>query len=137
MPTRTKVFFDTNIFLYAVDVSDRRMETARGRIAEGGQISVQVLNEFAAVARRKLKWTWPAIGSALATFRQIFPEPRPLHIQTHERALEIAARDGSSIYDSLLLASALEARCDIFLSEDMQHGRVIEERLTIRNPFAH
>ena len=51
--------------------------------------------------------------------------------------MQIAARDGFHIYDSLLLASALEAGSTVFLSEDMQHGRVIDSRLTIRNPFLH
>ena len=48
----------------------------------------------------------------------------------------IAERDGLNVYDALIVASALEARCHMVLSEDMQNGRVIDGRLTIRNPFA-
>jgi len=39
------------------------------------------------------------------------------------------------IYDALIVASALEAGCTTLVSEDMQDGRVIDGRLTIRNPF--
>jgi len=40
-------------------------------------------------------------------------------------------------YDSLILASAVESRCAILYTEDMQHGQVIEKKLTIVNPFCH
>ena len=135
MPTRTDVFLDTNILLYAIDEGDRRCLPATQTVSKGGVISVQVLNEFAAVARRKFKFTWPSIEAALARFRRLFSHPLAIDVDTHERAMGIAARDGLSIFDSLLIASALDAGCTQFLSEDMQHGRRIEDRLTIRNPF--
>lgn len=61
--------------------------------------------------------------------------PWPLTVYTHESALEIAARLNLSFYDAFLAASALEAGCRTLLTEDMQHGLVIQRRLTIRNPF--
>ena len=42
---------------------------------------------------------------------------------------------GFSFYDSLIVASALEAGCVRLYSEDMQHGQRVEQ-LTIVNPFA-
>ena len=63
------------------------------------------------------------------------PPPLPITLATHEAALGIAARFGYRIYDSLIIASALEAACATLYSEDMQDGQVIEGRLTIRNPF--
>ena len=56
-----KVFFDTNILLYTIGQHDARTPTAEALLASGGLISVQVLNELAAVARRKLRMAWPEV----------------------------------------------------------------------------
>lgn len=40
-----------------------------------------------------------------------------------------------TIYDSLIIATALEASCTTLYSEDMQHGQLIENKLLIINPF--
>jgi predicted nucleic acid-binding protein len=130
-----KPFLDTNVLIYAVARGDPRADRAAELLRSGGTISVQVLNEFANVARRKLGWPWADIIDALGAIRIMCPDPRPIDVAIHEAALAIAARDGLAFYDALLIASALEAGCDEFLSEDMQDGRVIAGRLTIRNPF--
>jgi predicted nucleic acid-binding protein len=52
---RDDCFLDTCILLYALAQKDRREAVARKLLAEGGKISVQVLNEFASVARRKFR----------------------------------------------------------------------------------
>jgi predicted nucleic acid-binding protein len=49
--------------------------------------------------------------------------------------LAVAGKYGYKIYDALVVASALEAKCTTLYSEDMQHGQLIEKQLTIRNPF--
>jgi predicted nucleic acid-binding protein len=67
-------------------------------------------------------------------FRVLCPAPVPLTIQTHDTALRIAALHGYDIYDSLVIAAALEASCRTLYSEEMQDGQVIKG-LTIRNPF--
>ncbi len=97
-------------------------------------ISVQVMNEFTAVARRKLDMSWREIGDALSAIRVFCEPPAPLMVETHESALRIAERYGYQIYDSLILAAAIMAGCDVLYSEDMRHGQKIEG-LTIRNPF--
>lgn len=130
-----EVFFDTNILVYATAKGDSRSAVAIALLAGGGVVSVQVLNEFVSVARRKLNWSWSEVTQALATFRVLLDAPRPISIATHDTALKIAERDGLNIYGALIVASALEARCRTLLSEDMQEGRVIDGRLTIRNPF--
>jgi predicted nucleic acid-binding protein len=78
---------------------------------------------------------WPEIRRALDGIQVLCPDPLPLTIDTHGAALALAERYEYKIYDALILASALEARCTILYSEDMQDGQMIEERLTIRNPF--
>ena len=59
----------------------------------------------------------------------------PLTIETHERGLTIASRYGLSVYDAMIVSSALLAGCTLLYSDDMQHGQVFDRRLTVRNPF--
>jgi predicted nucleic acid-binding protein len=127
-------FFDTTILIYSVSEGDPRATVAEDLLAAGGHISVQVLNEFAAVARRKLNMSWEEIGDALTAFRTLCEPPSPLTVEIHDAGLAIAAQYGYHIYDSLILAAALDAECDTVYSEDMQDGQKIGA-LTIRNPF--
>ena len=127
-------FLDSNILLYAHTGGDVRSIVARQLIEAGGTISVQVLNEFAAVASRKLRRSWKEIRSALEDLVALCPDPVPVTLQLHEAAIEIADRFGYTIYDSLIIAAALEARCDVLFSEDMLDGQKIQG-LTIRNPL--
>ena len=128
-------FLDTNVLLYAALQPDPRSDAARALLAQGGTVSVQVLNEFAAIARRKLRRPWPEITQALDAIRTLCPAPWPLSLSTHEAALDLAARTGYQFYDALILAAALEAGCTTLFTEDLQDGQVIEGRLTLRNPF--
>lgn len=120
--------------IYSVSLEDPRAAIAEKLLAEGGYISVQVLNEFAAVARRKLDMSWEDIRDALAAVRVLCEPAIPLSTKTHEAALEIASQYGYQIYDALILASALDAQCDVLYTEDMQNGQKIGT-VTIRNPF--
>ena len=131
----TRPFFDTNVVLYAFRQGDSRSRKAEALLAEGGALSVQVLNEFVAVARRKLNKNWEEVRRALGILRVFCPEPAPLTVKTHEAALQIAERYKYSIYDGLIIAAALETGCNMIYSEDLQDGRMIESSLTIRNPF--
>ena len=128
-------FFDTNVFVYAVVQDDPRSQQAEDLIAEGGTVSVQVLNEFVDVVRRKAKMPWDEERFAIENIKALCLDPLPVTTDTHREALAIAERYGYRIYDALMVASALEARCTILYSEDMQDGQVIDNRLTIRNPF--
>ncbi len=128
-----KRFLDTNILVYAQQ-SGAKGERARELLAEGGEISIQVLNEFTHVMLRKFKRSWPEIEAALQDIACILPTPRPLTRDTHASAVAICRRLGCSFYDAHILASALAASCDELLSEDLQDGRRVG-KLTIRNPF--
>ena len=128
-------FLDTNVLIYAFAKDDPRTGIAEGLLAAGGVLGVQTLNEFVAVAVRKLAMPWAEILDALRSLRVLCPSPEPLNVHTHEGALRIAERYGYHIYDSLVIAAALQARCKILFSEDLHDGQVIEG-LTIRNPFA-
>ena len=128
-------FLDTNILIYATQADDPRAARAAELLAEGGVISVQVLNEFASTARRKLKRSWPEIRTALDLVRTLCPDIRPIDAATHDDALTLAEADDFSLYDALIVAAALQASCTTLWSEDMQDGRLVAGRLTIRNPF--
>lgn len=128
-----KRFFDTNILVYAFLDTDRR-DLALDLLAEGGIISVQVLNEFTNVARKKWQRDWAEIAAALEVIRQHFNPIVPVTLQTHQSALELARGDGLSLYDALIIAAAIEAGCDVLVSEDLQHGRRFG-KLVVKNPF--
>jgi predicted nucleic acid-binding protein len=127
-------FLDTNIVVYAFSQNDPRTAKAEALLAAGGIISVQVLNEFVNVSRRKQGRDWEEIQNALAVLRELLGPPQPLTVDVHEAAIPIARDHGYGFYDSLVIAAALQAGCSILYSEDLQHGRRIEG-LTIRNPF--
>ncbi len=129
-----EVFHDTNVVLYLLSGDAVEADRAEELLAAGGRVSVQVLNEFAAVASRKLGLNWTEIGEILAQVRAVCPV-EPLGIDTHERALALAARHGLNVYDAMIVASALIAGCTVLYSEDMQDGQVFDRQLTIRNPF--
>ena len=110
------------------------MSRAEVLIVPGATLSVQVLNEFVSVARRKIRMTWSEIQGALQAITMVIPEPRPLTLAIHRAAVDISATHGFHIYDSLIIASAIDAGCTILYTEDLQDGQVIGP-LTIRNPF--
>ncbi len=130
----TQRFIDTNVLLYLLSGDEAKADRAEETLAGGGVLSVQVLNEFASVASRKLKMSIGEIREALATVRALC-KIAPISEDTHDLGLQIAERYGMSIYDSTVIASALLAGCKALLSEDLQDGQIIEGRLEIRNPF--
>jgi predicted nucleic acid-binding protein len=127
-------FADTNILVYLASGDAQKAARAESVLAAGCTISVQVLNEFTHVARRKMAFTWDEVRDFLGTVRAI-AKVVPLTIETHDEGVQIADRYRLSVYDGMIVAAALGARCHTLWSEDMQDGLVIEERLTIRNPF--
>jgi predicted nucleic acid-binding protein len=129
-----KGFFDTNVVLYAFS-DDPRSSVAEALLSDGGDISVQVLNEFANIARRKLGFTWPQVGEALNAIRTLARAIHPVTLDTHASALRLAERYGFSLYDALIVAAALHARCATLYSEDMQDGLLVDGELRIVNPF--
>ncbi|PYU44649.1 MAG: VapC toxin family PIN domain ribonuclease [Acidobacteria bacterium] len=131
-----KAFFDANVLIYAVAENDPRSAQAEVLLASGGVLSVQILNEFVSVTRRKILMSWSDVSEALDAFRVLCPSPLPITIEIHEAALKIAEKHGYNIYDALVIAAALEAGCTTLYSENLHDGLTIDGQLTIRNPFA-
>ncbi len=131
-----KCFLDTNILIYAhTDLNLRKQAAAQQTIAsEDTCLSTQVLQEAANILFKKFQFAWPDIQAVLMEAIG----NNNLHINTAftiSEACRIAGRYGFSFYDSLIIAAALESDSLILLSEDMQHGMVIDQKLTIKNPF--
>jgi predicted nucleic acid-binding protein len=128
-------FLDTNVLLYSIAEGDPRTEAAEALLTAGGIVSVQVLNEFVATARRKLAMSWDEIAEAVGAVRVLCPSPLAITVETHDAALRLAERYGFHFYDALVVASALGADCETLYTKDLQDGQVVDDRLTIRNPF--
>jgi predicted nucleic acid-binding protein len=127
-------FLDTNVLVYAF-IDDPRARRAQALLDGRARISVQSLNEFTLVARRKLRFDWQGVYGALDDIAIGAPSPIPLTFDIHRLGLAIAEQHGFRIYDALIIASALSVGADTLWSEDMHDGLVIANRLTIRNPF--
>jgi predicted nucleic acid-binding protein len=77
---------------------------------------------------------WPDTHELLATIREAFAIV-PVTVATHEAGIRLAERYRLSLYDSLLAGAARLAGCEIFCSQDMPAGLLIENQLGIVNPF--
>ena len=126
-------FFDTNILVYAQQTG-AKADRARALLAGGGKLSVQVLNEFTAVSRRKQGKEWREIGEAISDVLALVDPPLAVTLDLHAAARALAKDHRLSFYDALIVASAIEAGCNVLYSEDMQHGRTIGA-LAIANPL--
>lgn len=145
------VSFDTNIFIYSLaGGQNERAGTPRERalardknekaalalpiVLEPSVISVQLFNEFANVARKKLRLEFEIFRPMLDYLASIHTV-MPLDLATVTLALEVAEHTQYSVYDSNIVAVALMAGCKTLYTEDMDHGRVIFDTVTIINPF--
>ena len=126
-------FFDTNVLVYAQEANGKA-DRARALLAGGGKLSVQVLNEFTAVSRRKQQRDWDEIAAAISDVLTVVDPPLALTLDLHAAARTLAEDHQLSFYDALIIAAGIDAGCDTLFSEDMQHGRSIGG-LAIVNPF--
>jgi len=127
-------FFDTSVLLYLLSEDSGKADCVEQLLAERGTISVQVLNEFAVVALRKLKMPLSDVREILGTMRAVC-KVEPVTLATHDRGLAVNERYGFSLYDSMLVASALIVGVKVLYTEDLQHGQVIDNQLRLANPF--
>jgi predicted nucleic acid-binding protein len=130
-----EVFIDTSVLLYLLSADNHKADRAEIIVRAGGLISVQVLNEIANVARRKLAMSWMEINEVLALIRSVCPVA-PLTTETHDRGMLVAERYGLSVYDAMIVAAGLLGGCKTLYSEDMQDGLLIDHQLRICNPFS-
>jgi predicted nucleic acid-binding protein len=127
-------FFDTSVLLYLLSEDSNKADRVEELLGERGTISVQVLNEFAAVALRRLRMPHSDLREILGTVRAVC-RVEPITVATHERGLAINERYGFALHDSMIVASALIAAGRLLYAEDLQHGQVIDAQLRVVNPF--
>jgi predicted nucleic acid-binding protein len=126
-------FFDTNVLIYMIGSDEPKVLRSEELVAAGGTISVQVLNEFANVARRKQNMPWGNIHSYLDA---IVAKCRvaPVTLEIHRRGLELAQRRNFAIYDAMIVAAAQLSGCRTLYSEDMHDGLTVDG-LRVVNPY--
>ncbi len=135
-----RTFIDTNVLIYWVDDS-ARADTVEQLLAGESVISVQVLNEFANVLRKKRAMPLADIrflSNTLINSCEVYD----LSVRTHQSALALMGRYRLSLYDANIVAAAGLSNCAVLYSEDMQDGLNIKlpepggaSALSIRNPF--
>lgn len=136
-----KFFLDTNVIVYLFDArAPQKKKTAQSLIeaahtSGNGMVSNQVMQEFTNVATHKFKVPLNFLDLQKFLVTALFPicfVTTDVHLII--RALRIRNNTAYSFYDCLMLASALEAECETFYSEDLQHTQQVEG-MTIVNPF--
>jgi len=133
-----KVFLDTNVLIYAYSVDEKeKQEKATALLniySEQLIISNQVLNEISNTLFKKFRKTSLEVRSVILEISSALTVV-DFHLKTQLVAITIKERYGLQFYDSLIIATALEYGCTKLISEDMQHGLVIDNCLTVENPF--
>lgn len=133
-----RCFFDTSFLVYAWDAGEAaKRARARALLEEAIDqarfvVSTQVLLEFYATALRR-RLLGPAQALELVGFwgtLDVVPHTPDLLA----RGLALHQAHSLSVWDGLIVQAALDARCELLLSEDLQHGRRFGE-LEVCNPF--
>ena len=133
-PMQDRCFLDTNILLYLLSNDAPKKEIAKKLLKENHSISIQVLNEFSNVSLRRFKLSVDETKEIIEKISQSC-KVYPYNKETILSALDLKERYRYQFYDSLILATALKNDCTVVYSEDMQHNHILEDRLTIVNPF--
>jgi predicted nucleic acid-binding protein len=130
-------FVDTNIWVYAhtEEPGDLRGSRAKGLVEDGRRflISTQVLSEYYAAMLKN--------GASDALIQQNIEamvlrcDLRLVDLSVIRLAHRIKPQYRFSYWDSLVIASALDASCELIYTEDLQHGQLVEGTLRIVNPF--
>ena len=133
---KDRVFIDTNIlvYLYSKTEPQKKQIVLKLLSSKNVIISTQVISEFVWVMYRKFgveRENLKIIGNRLLEKLEVVS----INPKTVKKALNIFEVYKFSYWDSLIVASALEANCSILYTEDMQDGQIIENRLKIVNPF--
>ena len=133
-----RVFIDTNILIYAEDAD----AGPKGVLAEkvlkslilSGQavLSTQVLQEFFTVATRKLKLPAEVARMRVETYAQL--DVILLRPELILSAIDLHRLRPISFWDALIIRAAAVSGCSRLLSEDLQHGQLIDG-VRIENPF--
>ena len=129
-----KCFADTNVVLYTIGKNSRKAEIARGILAARPVVSAQVIKEAINACLRKLGFERTK-AYAFADAVMKLTDVLPVDETTVRRSAELAIRYQLANWDALIVAAAVLAGCDTLYSEDLQHGQVLANQLSVVNPF--
>jgi len=130
------VFIDSNILIYTYSKTEPEKKAKVLSLFETENISLstQVINEFIWIMNRKFDVDMDSLLIISNNFFELFDVSLVSRATIH-MAIGLSQKLKYSYWDSLILSSALEKRCNILYTEDMQHGQIIENNLKIINPF--
>ena len=128
-------FVDSNVLVYCLLRHDPRFERARAILEQGPVTSAQAINELVSVARGKYGVAWAALNAFTDAAEELLAEIHPLLHQDNREARRLAERYRLQWWDALIIATALRVGAARLITEDLQHGQLIEGRLTVINPF--
>jgi predicted nucleic acid-binding protein len=134
----SKIFIDTNIFVYSLDGADNEKkanaQSILKKIVASHQpvISTQVIKEFYVVATAKLQADKITVKNIIHNFRNM--EIVNNDIELIEQAIDISVISQLSFWDSLIIAAAEKANCEFIFSEDLNSGQLYRG-VTLINPF--
>jgi predicted nucleic acid-binding protein len=129
-----KLFIDSNIVLYLMDGNDHKRSIAQELLLKTPFINAQILTEVANVCRRRFNYNKEQI---LLLWSDLINDCNFIDTSklTFQKSTDLVRKYDFQIFDALVVCSALEAKCDILYSEDMQHEMIVESKLKIVNPF--
>ena len=132
-------FIDSNVWLYAFVTNpgeEMKNQIARTLIEQSSPcvISSQVVVEVCNNLLRKAGMAEDELIPIIEDFYQRY-QVRDTGLDCHRTASRLRSAHKFSYWDSLIVASALDAGCSTLYTEDMQHGQMIDARLRILNPF--
>ncbi len=133
-----RTFLDSNVLVYAEDSAEPlKQKKAIGLILDHGRqrsgvVSLQVLGEYFSAVTRKLKLD-PSVARSQVEFYSRFHVVEPT-VADILAAIDLHRLHGFSYWDSLIIRCAQRSGCRVLLTENMQHGQVIDG-VKIVNPF--
>ena len=131
-----KIALDTNVLIYNHGIEgDKKQIIADSLFNIVPVISTQVISEYLNVMKRISKMNKNDLLKICAEWLE-YCQVQPVSLSTIKLAHHLVQRYDFQLFDSIIVASILEAECDILYSEDMHHGLIVEDKLTIINPFA-
>jgi predicted nucleic acid-binding protein len=133
--TSINIALDTNILIYCHDTANLyKQNIARDLILKSPVVPAQVVSEYINVLRRMIIISKDKLLNLCAKTLEnarIFP----VNVSVIKHAEQLIQRYNLQLFDSIIVASSIEAGCEILYSEDMHHNLIIEEKLKIINPF--
>ncbi len=133
---RYKIFLDTNVLIYAYSETETKKKAKVLSLLEDEPVclSTQVVNEFVWVMNKKFNVAMDSLQQIVKNLFDLY-HVALINNATISKAINMSSQLKFSYWDSLIVASSLEAGCDILYTEDLQHEQIIENRVTVKNPF--